>query len=217
MAMQNSATSAANLEWLAQNFLANDSRAVPDGPFALADALAAAAPLRPDGPLYHPYLYGSAADAAARAGFVGLAGWHDAGDLLRALFEGVAFAHLTHLNALRGAGVGVERITVSGGGARSPVWPQMLADMLGAPLRVAAQPEAGALGAAMAAAVGTGRFADLDAAASAMVAPPQEIAPVPDRADVYARRFGIWRALEASLAPHWASLRSLSDGSATTV
>ena len=206
MSMENSATSATNLEWLAHNLLAHDRRA-EKGPFALADALAAAAPPKPDGPLYHPYLYGSASDTGARAGWVGLAGWHDGGDMLLALFEGVAFAHLAHLARLEANGVGASDITLSGGGARSPVWPHMIADMLGRPVKVAAEPETGALGAAMAAAVGTGRYRDLDEAASAMVAAPRVVEPDPAIRDHHVRRFELWQAVEKSLAPHWAALR----------
>ena len=143
---------------------------------------------------------------SARAGFIGLAGWHDTGDLFRALFEGVAFAHLAHINRMRDAGVEFGRITISGGGAKSPLWPQMLADMLEAPVDVAAQPESGALGAAMAAAVGSGRFADLDAAAADMVQPATEVRPDVERAEIYRRRFALWQDLERVLAPHWAAL-----------
>ena len=210
MAMENSATSAANLEWMVHHLLRHDERS--DGkPYALADALALAAPLRADLPMYHPYLYGASGDPSARAGFFGIAGWHDTGDLMRALFEGVSFAHLAHLTKLQAAGVESENITISGGGARSPVWPQMLADMLGRGLAVAAQPEAGALGAAMAAAVGAGRFADLDEAAAAMVAPPRRITPDPQRHAIYQRRYALWQAVEQSLAPHWATLRQFGD------
>jgi L-xylulokinase len=211
MAMENSATSATNLEWLAHNLLAHDARAVKGG-FALADALANAAPPKPDGPLYHPYLYGASCNPSARAGWFGLAGWHDGADMIRALFEGVAFAHLAHLARLEASGVGTGDITLAGGGAKSPVWPQMIADMLGRRVKVAAEKETGALGAAMAAAVGTGRYRDLDEAASAMVAPPRVVEPDPAMKDFYARRFALWQAVEASLAPHWAALRALGDG-----
>ncbi|MCY0146577.1 carbohydrate kinase [Hoeflea sp. G2-23] len=211
MSMENSATSAANLEWVAHHLLGHDERRQARGAFALADELALAAPLRADGPFYHPYLYGAGTNPAARAGFMGLAGWHDTGDLMRALFEGVAFAHLAHINKMRAAGVDFGRITISGGGAKSPLWPQMLADMLDASVDVAAQPESGALGAAMAAAVGSGRFPDLDAAAAAMVAPATELRSDAQRSRLYQRRFALWQQIEQSMAPHWASLANLTD------
>jgi L-xylulokinase len=211
LSMENSATSATNLEWLAHHLLAQDVRREGGSAFALADALAAAAPPKADGPMYHPYLYGAAGDPSARAGFFGLAGWHDGGDMVRAVFEGVAFAHLAHVEKLLAAGARLRGITISGGGARSPVWPQMIADVLRLPVRVAAQAETGALGAAMAAAVGAGRFASLDEAAAAMVAPSREIVPDPCLAGFYQRRFALWQAVGKSLAPHWAALRDLGQ------
>jgi len=210
MAMENASTSAANLEWVAHSLLAHDGRATA-GPFALDDALAGTAPLRANGPMYHPYLYGSGSDPAVLGGFFGLAASHDTGDLLRALFDGVAFAHLSHLNRLRAAGVSFDGITVSGDGARSPVWPQMLSDMLGVPLGTAAQIEAGALGAAMAAAVGAGQFTGLKAAATAMVAPARMVAPDLGRTDIYRSRFKLWQAADSNLSPHWVSLRGIGD------
>ena len=87
----------------------------------------------------------------------------------------------------------------------------MLADMLGRGLAVAAQPEAGALGPAIAAAVGAGRFADLDEAAAAMVAPAHHVTPDPGRQATYQRRYQLWHAIEKSLAPHWATLRQFGD------
>jgi L-xylulokinase len=210
MSMDNSATSAANLEWIAHHLLSHDERRT-HGAFALADALALAAPPRPDGPLYHPYIYGAGNDPSARAGFFGLAGWHDAGDLMRSLFEGVAFAHLAHIEHLRASGVDLGLITLSGGGSKSPVWPQMMSDMLGAPVCVAVQTETGALGAAMAAAVGTGCYASLDVASVAMVAPARDVLPDQRLGLHYRRRYALWQALEKSLKPHWDALRKLGD------
>ena len=64
----------------------------------------------------------------------------------------------------------------------------------------------------MAAAVGTGRYLDLDEAAEAMVAPPVVVQQYPGLRDYYSRRFELWQAVEASLAPHWATLRALGHG-----
>ena len=91
-----------------------------------------------DDPYFHPYLYGSRLGATMRAGFYGVAGWHGEGHMLRALFEGVAFEHRRHVDVLRAAGVRFDSAALSGGGARSAVWPQMFADILGIPVSVAA-------------------------------------------------------------------------------
>jgi L-xylulokinase len=205
MAMENSATSAANLEWAAHGLMGTPHA------FAEADRLAAEAPERPDAPFYLPFLYGSSEDPAARAALVGAAGWHGPADLMRALFEGVAFAHLTHLERLAAAGVAMDRIVLSGGGARSPVWPQMLADLLGREVEVTTQPEAGALGAAMAAAVGAGLYADLDEAAERMAAPTRTVAPRRDGVVPMRRRFDLWRDLCGRLRPHWSALGNMAN------
>ena len=112
-----------------------------------------------------------------RAGFYGIAGWHGEGHLLRALFEGVAFEHRRHVDVLRSAGVRFDSATLSGGGARSAVWPQMFADVLGIPITVAACAETGALGAAIAAGVGVGVFPDLAAGVRAMTRQTRRLRP----------------------------------------
>ena len=204
MAMENSATSAANLEWAVHTMMG-------EGAFAMADQLAGAAVQHPDAPLYHPYLYGSSTDPAVRGGLFGVGGWHKAADLMRALFEGVAFAHRAHLIKLADAGVALSDLVLSGGGARSPVWPQMIADMLGKSVHIAAQPEAGALGAAMAAAVGAGKFTDFDEAARGMVAAAHSVHPDHSKKPLYDKRFALWSALGESLTPHWQALKSLGN------
>ena len=87
----------------------------------------------------------------------------------------------------------------------------MIADMLGRPVKIASEKEAGALGAAMAAAVGTGRYSGLDEAAEMMVGPPRIVTPCPAMKGFYARRFALWRAVEKSLAPHSAALKIHTD------
>ena len=78
--------------------------------------------------------------------------------MLRALFEGVMFEHRRHIEVLAQAGVSFSRAALSGGGARSAHWPQIFADGLGVPVTVAECGETGALGAAIAAAVGAGLY-----------------------------------------------------------
>ena len=136
-------------------------RPITDDPFGACNRLVAAVTPAADDPFFHPFLYGSRLGASMRAGFYGVAGWHSEGHMLRALFEGVAFEHRRHVDVLRAAGVRFDSASLSGGGARSAVWPQMFADMLGIPVSLAGCAETGALGAAIAAGVGAGMFPDL--------------------------------------------------------
>ncbi len=142
--MDNSATSAANLEWYARTLIERDGH--QGDAFALANDLVGRASVAPDDPMFHPFLYGGRHGAHQRGGFYGLAGWHDEGHMLRALYEGVCFEHRRHVETLTAAGASITHLTLSGGGARSAWWPQMMADILGLPVRLGAAEETGALG-----------------------------------------------------------------------
>jgi L-xylulokinase len=115
-----------------------------------------------DAPLFLPFLYGSPHGPDVAGAWVGLQGRHARGDLLAAVVEGVAFNHRTHVDALREVFDFQRPVRLCGGGARSPEWTQLLADVLDIPVEVTDSDEAGARGAAMLTAVGTGQFADLD-------------------------------------------------------
>lgn len=201
MAIESSATSAANLEWYVRELVERGGHA--DDPFGACNARVAAVIPAADDPFFHPFLYGSGQGAFMRAGVYGLAGWHGEGHLLRALFEGVAFEHRRHVDVLRAAGVRFERAALSGGGARSAVWPQMFADVLGIPVAVADCAETGALGAAIAAGVGVGVFPDLAAGVRAMTRQRLAFAPDPGMAAHYADRYKTYGLLTTAMTPVW--------------
>lgn len=204
MAMDNSATSAANLEWMAHQFLMHDSEVVNGrSVFELANELVAAATTKPDSPFYHPYLYGAPGNGAARAGYYGIGGWHDRGDILRALYEGVAFAHLVHMRRLKSAGAKFDRVILSGGGARSPVWPQMISNMLAVPVDLAACQETGALGVAMAAAVGAGIYTDFEQASKQMTSIVRTHQPDSEALPLIEQRFKVWFEIGEAMTPVW--------------
>jgi L-xylulokinase len=184
--MDNSATSAANLEWYVRTLVERGGHG--GDAFALVNDLVGRAVMAPDDPMFHPFLYGGRQGAHQRGGFHGLAGWHDEGHLLRALYEGVAFEHRRHVAVLTAGGAGIGQVFLSGGGTRSPHWPQMMADVLGLPIRLGSAEETGALGAAIAAAVGIGLYADDGAAVAAMTAPRAVLSPDPARRALHDRR-----------------------------
>jgi L-xylulokinase len=215
MAMENSATSAANLEWLVREFFEGDHQD-DISPFDACCALAAAVEPAADDPLYHPYLYGAQQDGHARAGFYGIAGWHSKGHLVRALLEGVAFGHRQHVETIRKAGATFEEAVLSGGGSRSRLWPQIFADVLGVPVSVAVSRETGALGAAIAAGTGVGLFADFTQGADAMVQVERHYRPNGALAAHYERRYALYNDIAEAMAPLWRRL-SASQTMATGV
>ncbi|WP_417436716.1 MULTISPECIES: FGGY-family carbohydrate kinase [Pseudomonadota] len=211
MSIESSATSAVNLEWVVREFLEHDSE-VANGksPFELANDLVANSLLSLDAPFYHPYLYGAPRNGMARAGFFGVGGWHGRGDMMRAIYEGVIFAHLGHMNKLRATGATFDSIILSGGGARSTIWPQIIADILELPLTVAECQETGALGAAMAASVGVEMYHDYEQAADKMVQADRHYSPNPGASEIYRKRFALWRELEQAMIPFWSRFASAS-------
>ncbi|MDP3896615.1 MAG: FGGY-family carbohydrate kinase [Mesorhizobium sp.] len=204
--MENSATSAANLEWYVRALVERGGH--HDDPFGLVnDAVGGVAPAHDD-PLFHPFLYGGRLGAYQRGGFFGLAGWHGEGHLVRSIFEGVMFEHRRHVGVLAEAGVTFSTAALSGGGSRSAYWAQMFADGLGVPVTVAEARETGALGAAMAAAIGIGLYPGEAAAVAAMARPAHAFSPVPAMRAHYDRRYAIWTRLTEAVDPLWRQLAS---------
>ena len=138
-------------------------------PYETLGQLAATSPAGAHGVVFVPYLSASGVIAPhveprARAGFHGLAPHHGRADMVRAIYEGIAYAIRDCYEAIGGtAGV----IRLSGGGARSPFWSQMIADITGYGVEVPAGTQFGAKGAALCAAVAIGDHASLDDACAA--------------------------------------------------
>jgi L-xylulokinase len=126
--------------------------------------------------------------------------------MLRALFEGVMFEHRRHVGVLAEAGVTFRHATLSGGGSRSAHWPRIFADGLRVPVTVAECSETGALGAAIAAAVGAGLYPDVPTAVRAMTRPARVISPDPSMQAHYDRRYSIWMRLTEAVDPLWREL-----------
>lgn len=201
MAIEASATSAANLDWFIREFEDGREGSGAERCSASVAAVTPSAQL----PLYHPYLYSGRKDGPAKAGFYGLNGWHTRADMLFALFEGVTFAHRAHIDRLRAAGIPFTRATLSGGGARSCVWPQMFANVLGIPIRVADCRETGALGAAICAGVGVGLYADMSAGvAHAVTLDPTLYLPDDGMHQFHSTRYRLFKRLELAMDGLWA-------------
>lgn len=129
---------------------------------ALTSAASGVAP-GAEGVMFLPYLLGTGTphmDAVARGAFVGLDLHHGRAHLTRAVMEGVAFGLRDSIDALREGGVPISEIRVGGGGARSPLWRQILADVLDAPVRPLLNPDASPVGAAVLAGVRVGLYPD---------------------------------------------------------
>ena len=171
-----------------------------------ADLVAPAAEVPPgsDGLWFLPYLTGERsphADPLARGAFVGLTLAHDRRHLTRAVLEGVAFGLRDGLDLMIGAGMPApDQIRASGGGTASPLWRQILADVLGAEIATVNTSEGAAYGAGLLAAVGAAWYPSVEAACDALVSATPTAAPGPDAAR-YAEAHAVYRDLYPALAP----------------
>lgn len=160
--MSTSPSGATNLDWAVRQFGPWRPDGSPDFTAALAGAGTAFGRRGPgDSPIYLPFLYGSPHADTLDAALVGLRGWHDRDDVLGAVIQGVAFNHRFHVDALSERFDVLEPARLCGGGARSEIWSQLLADTLALPIEVTDTDEAGARGAAVLAGVGCGLYADI--------------------------------------------------------
>ena len=176
----------------------------PGVAFGELAASAAEVPVGSEGLIFLPYLTGERSphpDPLARGAFVGLTVAHDRRHMTRAVLEGVAFGLRDGLDLMTQAGMPApSEIRASGGGTASPLWRQILADVLGAEIATVNTTEGAAYGAGLLAAVGAGWFATVDAACEALVVPTRAASPGAD-APRYAEAHAIYRELYPALAP----------------
>lgn len=161
--MSSSPAGTVNLDWtLLQLGLAPAVPPDPHHPDAGGALAALAQDPGADDPLFLPFLHGSVHGPDLGAAYVDLRAWHGPDHLVRAVAEGIAFNHRTHLDRLRTAFDPLTTVRVCGGGTRTPAWTQLLADVLDVRIEVTDTDEAGARGAALLAGVGTGTYTDLE-------------------------------------------------------
>lgn len=173
--------------------------------YELLNSLAADVPAGADGVLWVPALAGATApewNAAARAGWFGLAAAHGRAHLARALLEGNAFALRDVLEAIRAAGHPPTELVCVAGGARGDLLRQIRADVTGLPATRPDDVETTARGAAMLAAAGIGLHPDPPSASRAMASPRSEpLLPRPECREVYKALYQRHRELYAALRP----------------
>jgi xylulokinase len=135
-----------------------------------------------EGLLFLPYLQGERCphqDPHARGAFVGLSLRHSRAHLVRAVIEGVSFALADILRLVTSLGVPVRALRLSGGGAKSPQWRQLLADLTQLPVEVPSTPEGGSFGAAILAGVAAEVWPNVPAACRSLVAATDRADPNP--------------------------------------
>lgn len=204
-----------NISWFTEQFADIGPR--PHGldliPERILEAAAADLPAGADGLLALPYLTGVLTpywDSNARGVLFGLSPRHGKAHVFRALIEGLALEQrLSTLGAEAAVGAHTRRILLMGGGTRSALWCQILADVLERPVEIARESEATCLGAGMLAAAGAGLYPDIPTASAAMSGSGSAYHPDPAQSARYVRLFEVYRDLYPALRGHFARLKDV--------
>ena len=190
-------TTAAGLGWDAYRVLDEQAGRVPIGANRL---------------IFLPYLMGERCphlDPNSRGVFFGLSAMHTKYDMLRAVMEGVAYSQRDCLEALSCAGVEPSGIIATGGGGTSPLWRQMLADVLDLPVETVQNREGPALGAAILAGVGAGLYPTVQEACKKLIKRNPIQQPIAENTAKYMPYYDVYHGLYPSLVGSFASLAAL--------
>lgn len=184
--------------------------------FAAAEEWASAVPRGAGGVVMLPYINGSGVlapffDAQARGVFLGSSSQTGRDHLLRAVYEALCYSTRDCLAAMPGTS---ERLTLTGGGSRSPFWTQMFADICGLPVEVTDTAESGALGVAMLAGTATGLWSDIDQALHATQRRAALYTPDPVAVADYDDWFGFYQAARDTYRRHSVARAALAGGAA---
>jgi xylulokinase len=186
-----------SLRWFRDRF---ESTSSPSGGDPYEKLTAEAASVRPgsDGLLWAPYLMGERTphlDADARGALVGLTASHTRAHIVRAILEGVAFSLKDTFTIFAEMKVPVKSIRLGGGGARSPLWRQIQADVYDHEVEMVEAEEGAAYGAALLAGVGAKFWPSVDAACDSVVRVVHRIYPNPENAETMQKNYAAYRRI----------------------
>jgi len=188
-------SAAGSLRWLRDSF-------APQIDFEEFVEQARSIPAGSDGLIFLPYLTGERtphANPLARGAFVGLTVRHGLAHMIRAVLEGVAFGLRDSFELIKGIGLKqISEVRVTGGGAKSDIWMQTLADVLGTELVTVNSKEGAAYGAALLAATGCGHYPDVAAACRESITITGRTVPGED-VEIYEALYPVYKGLYPAL------------------
>lgn len=194
------------VEWIVEALGYKEQTLEPSGSnlFEYIDQRAAKSPAGAQSLLFLPYLMGERTphwNQNLRGALFGFSLSHTRNDITRAAFEGVAYALRNVLEVFHENSLYFDHLTLIGGGAKSPFWSQMLSDVLEANIHITAAPRiATALGAAIAAGVGSGVYNSYEEAAK-IISIERQVYPSPQLAPVYVRQYKLFTEIYKYLLP----------------
>ena len=203
---ESSPTSAGNMEWFIRNlmnFEKEGAKANGGSIYDITNEWVASIEPEDNNIIFLPFLNGSNEDALAKGTFIGLTAYHSKKHMLRAVYEGIVFSHLTHVNKLLRNREVPESIRLSGGAANSDVWVQIFADTLQIPIDVIEDKELGAQGAAIAAGIAAGIYKDYNDGIEKTVKITKTVQPRPEYKEIYEKKYQTYRRVIEGLSGVW--------------
>lgn len=201
------------LSWYRDRFAAPErARAEREGRDVYDILMEQAAEVAPgaEGLFFLPYIMGERTpinDPHARGAWIGLSYRHGPAHLVRSLVEGVSFALRHNMEVVRELGVPVEEVRLIGGGAKSPFWRQLMADILDCEVATLRGDEGPAQGAAILAGLGAGLFTDLKSASDQLAPVATRVKPDPKTRDAYHPLFEAYKGLYPALQNHFSQAK----------
>lgn len=203
---ESSPTSAGNMEWFIRNLMnyeKDEMKANSESVYSLTNSWVESIEPADSNVIFLPFLNGSNEDPLAKGTFIGLTAYHQKKHMLRAVYEGIVFSHITHVNKLLKNREVPKSIRLSGGAANSKVWVQIFADALQIPIDTVGEKELGAQGAAMAAGIAAGIYKDYDDAIQRTVTITDTVYPRTEYKEIYAQKYQTYRTVIDALSAAW--------------
>lgn len=213
---ESSPTSAGNLAWFVRQLLPElhqQAKAQGESVYKILDSWAAKIPPWEFVPVFLPFLLAGNVHPNAKAVFAGLTAFHTREHLCRSVYEGIAFSHRYHFEKLMCSRPDqpFDCIRLAGGAARSEIWAQMFADVMGSPVETVLAGETGALGCAMAVSAALGDTASLPDAALQMCSVSARAKPNPKARGIYDEKYALYRTTIDCLDSLWPRMQAMIE------
>lgn len=204
-----------SLKWFRDNFCTSEketAKLMNCDEYYLMDMEAKTVPIGADRLFYLPYLMGERTphlDPDARGVFFGISAVHTKKHMLRAVMEGVAYSLRDCVEVFREIGIEATDMTACGGGGKSPLWRQMLADLYGCNVKTTVISEGPALGVAILALVGAGVYKSVQEACAEIIRTDISQPPVKENSAQYEKHYALYKKIYPSLKSNFKALSKL--------
>ena len=205
-----------SLKWFRDNFCQDiiaEAKEKGIDPYDITNVMAQQSGISARRLLFLPYLMGERTphlDPNARGAFVGLSAIHERGDMIRAIMEGVTYSLKDCLAVLEEMGVSPDNMLACGGGARSDLWRQMMADVYGMNVSTVDSKEGPALGVAILAMVGAGLYESVEEACQKVIRVNNTTVSNEEHAEKYAKVYEIYKGLYQKLKEDYLQLAKVT-------